>query len=164
MTIPAVDETYLVALIQDPTITFRAWAGQAACTDLPLSPDAYFPDDDKRPCAEALACCFACPVAHHCLATALVYEGNGNDRFGWWGGYGPDEREDLRSRIEVAAPPPPSLDVVVTDPGDIARYLLEQRHTVPSIAAALGCSERTIYRYLRRDRGMTQRTQDGKVA
>jgi len=145
-TIPSVDETYLVALIQDPITTTHMWTDGGACIDLQSDSDPYFPDDDQVPPAEALACCARCPVAHQCLATALIHEAIDGFRFGWWGGLGPSERRLLWKALDLPAPPPANVDV--RTPAGVARHLRSQRRTVPEIAAELGCTERTVYRYL----------------
>lgn len=145
-TIPSVDETYLVALIQDPITTTHVWAGGGACIDLHADGDPYFPDDDQVPPAEALACCSRCPVAHQCLATALIHEAINGFRFGWWGGLGPSGRKLLWKALDLPVPPPAQVDL--RTPAAVARHLRSQRRTVPEIAAALGCTERSVYRYL----------------
>jgi hypothetical protein len=98
------------------------------------------------PSAEALACCAVCPVATECLASALVHEALDGCRFGWWGGVGPNERELLWGTFDVPARQPVEVDL--RNPAAIARHLRAQRLTVPAIAAELGCTERTVYRYL----------------
>lgn len=145
-TIPSVDETYLVALIHDPITTTHAWADRAACIDLKAAGDPYFPDADQVPPAEALACCARCPVAQQCLATALLHEAIDGYRFGWWGGLGPSERKELWSALDLPVPQPAEVDL--RTPAAVARHLRSQRRTVPAIAAELGCTERTVYRYL----------------
>lgn len=143
--IPAIDEARLVTLIDDPAITSYRWHDRAACVKDPLAGDPYFPDGDEGPPAEALAQCAGCPAAHECLATALVHEAENGYRFGWWGGCGPEEREALARRLEI---PTRRAEVDLFRPADRARHLRAQKRTVPSIAAELGCTERTVYRYL----------------
>lgn len=145
-TIPFVDETCLVALVQDPTTTAHRWADRAACINSPASGDPYFPDDDQMPSAEALACCAGCAVAQHCLATALVHEARDGYRSGWWGGLGPSDRDLLWANIGAEVLPPVEIDL--RGPAAVARHLRAQRRTVPAIAAELGCTERSVYRYL----------------
>lgn len=146
MTIPFVDKTRLVTLMLDPATTSQAWAHRAACADRPTSDNPYFPDDDQLPSSEALACCAACPVGEECLATALVHEALDEVRFGWWGGVGPAERELLWSALNI--PAPQTVDVDLRNPAALARHLRAEQRTVSAIAAELGCTERTIYRYL----------------
>jgi hypothetical protein len=143
--IPLVDESRLVALLSDTTTTSRRWAERAACADLPPGADSYFPDDGKLPPVDALARCQSCPVAAQCLATALIHESQSGYRFGWWGGVGPDGREQLAQRLGIQTIP---VELDIRGPADLARYLRSQSLTVPSIAAKLGCTERTVYRYL----------------
>ena len=47
-------------------------------------------------------------------------------------------------------------------PADLARLLRAQNLTIPSIAAKLGCTERTVYRYLANPRGLSQGAQHGQ--
>jgi hypothetical protein len=146
ISISFVDKTRLVELVQNPATTTQAWANRAVCTTLPTGDNPYFPDDDDVPSTEALAFCAVCPVAQECLATALVHEALDGCRFGWWGGVGPIERELLWGALDLSAPQPVEVDL--RSPGAIARHLRVQRLTVPAIAAELGCTERTVYRYL----------------
>ena len=143
--IPLVDESRLVTLINDRRPTTRRWDNSAGCRDLRLAGDPYFPEDDELPATEALARCITCPVAHECLATALVHESKEGFRFGWWGGYSPKDRELLAERIGLATQ---QGDIDLRRPAELARILREQNRTIPSIAAELGCTERTVYRYL----------------
>lgn len=145
--IPISDETRLAALVSDPTITSRRWADQAACTDSWSGVDAYFPENSEQPPADALNVCRSCPVSSECLATALVYESQVGYRFGWWGGIGPGERAQIAARLGIHTP---GVPIALNDGehADIARYLRSQDHTIVTIAAVLGCTERTVYRYL----------------
>lgn len=143
--IPLVDESRLVTLVNDPSAMSGRWDRHAACADLPRASDPYFPDDGELPPVEALARCITCPVAHECLATALVHESEEGLRFGWWGGCGPEEREHLAERIGL---PTKQVEIDLRRPADLARTLRAQNRTVPSIAAELGCTERSVYRYL----------------
>ncbi len=143
--IPLVDEFRLVNLINDATVTARVWDASAACADLPAASDPYFPNDGEVPPAEALARCATCTVLHECLATALIHESEAGLRFGWWGGCGPEARELLAERIGLTAQ---QVEADVQQPAHLARILRAQNRTIPSIAAHLGCTERTVYRYL----------------
>lgn len=143
--IPLVDESRLVTLVNDPHTTTRRWDNRAACADLPLAGDPYFPDEGELPPTDVLARCISCTVAHECLAAALVHESEEGLRFGWWGGYSPDEREVLAERIGL---PTRQVEIDLRGPADLARMLRGQNRTIPSIAAQLGCTERTVYRYL----------------
>lgn len=141
-----VNESRLVIVISDFATASRQWIERAACAaELPSGFDSYFPEDGHLPPVNALALCLSCPVAVECLATALVHESEPGDRFGWWGGFGPAEREELARRLGLPAVPV-ALDV--RDPADLARDLRSQNLTIPAIAAKLGCTERTVYRYL----------------
>src|SRR5688500_5519040 len=100
--IPLIDESRLVTLIDDPAAMFGRWRESAGCADLARSGEPSFRDDGQLPSGEALARCITCPVAHECLATALVHESEVVLRFGWWGGCGPEARELLADRIGLA--------------------------------------------------------------
>jgi hypothetical protein len=143
--IPLIDESHLVTLVNDLTTTSRRWDERAACADLPSGADADFPDDGELPPEDALARCQSCPVATQCLATALIHESRSGYRFGWWGGVGPDGREELARRLGIQTMP---VELDIRGPVDLARVLRSQNLTIPSIAAKLGCTERTVYRYL----------------
>jgi hypothetical protein len=145
--IPAVEESRLVGLVTDATTTSRPWAQCAACGDIPSGIDAYFPEDGELPPAGALALCSSCPVATECLATALIHESRCAERDGWWGGLSPEAREDIAGRLGMQ---PASAEPDSQCPADIARRLRSENRTIPSIAAELGCTERTVYRYLGR--------------
>jgi len=77
---------------------------------------------------------------------ALLHEAIDGYRFGWWGGLGPSERKELWSALDLPVPQPAEVDL--RTPAAVARHLRSQRRTVPAIAAELGCTERTVYRYL----------------
>ena len=143
--IPLVDESRLIDLINIPSTLQRPWDEHAACADLRSGFDTYFPEDGAVPSLAALARCLGCQVAHECLATALIYEATDGYRNGWWGGFGPDEREDVAQRLGIAV----GVGAVASDqPADFARQLRASNYTIPAIAAELGCTERTVYRYL----------------
>lgn len=144
-------ELTLADLINDPTITAQRWAVDAACNGF-ISDVAspYIPDDDDAvPPNEALDLCDHCPVSLHCLAAALVFETGGDLRFGWWGGLSPAERDEVAVTIAL---PAVRINVDLTDmpPAERALHLRAQQCSVPAIAAELGCTERTVYRYLAR--------------
>lgn len=143
--IPLAYESRLAALVSNPTATSRRWGERAACVHTSSGIDAYFPDDGELPPADALALCRSCPVATDCLATALVHESQDGYRFGWWGGVGPDERQQIAQQLGIQTLP---VELGIHEPADLARYLRSQDHTITSIAALLGCTERTVYRYL----------------
>ena len=143
--IPLIDESRLVSLVNDPQTTIGRWSDRAACAGTSLAADPYFPDDDESPPAEALDRCVVCAVAHECLATALIEESRDGLRFGWWGGSGPDERDAIALRVEFLTQ---QMERGRHHPAHLARTLRERKRTVASIAAELGCTERTVYRYL----------------
>jgi hypothetical protein len=143
--IPLADESRLAALVSNPIAMSCRWEERAACAHLSPDIDAYFPDDGELPPAEAMALCRSCPVAAECLATALVHESQDSYRFGWWGGVGPDKRQQIAKRLGIQTLP---AELDIREPADLARYLRSHEHTITSIAALLGCTERTVYRYL----------------
>lgn len=143
--IPRADEIRVAALVSNPTATSGRWTDQAACADISSGVDTYFPENGELPPADALNLCWSCPVAAECLATALVHESQDGYRFGWWGGVGPDERAQIALRLGLQTVP---VELDVREPADLARYLRSHDHTITSIAALLGCAERTVYRYL----------------
>lgn len=142
---PPVDVSRLVTLVRDSRVATNGWRNRAACADIRLG-DHYFPDEGESPPVEALARCSTCPVAQECLATALAHEQKDGMRFGWWGGCSPDERQVLAERMALA-PTPADVDLC-RSAGDLARSMRAQNHTIASIAAEVGCTERTVYRYL----------------
>lgn len=144
--IPLADEGRLQDLMNDPATRARRWQSRANCTDLPTGDHPYFPDDGETPPVEAVVCCSACSVANECLATALLHEAEDGYRFGWWGGYSPDERTRIAHQLGVETRPDLDLD----HPAELARELRDRNLTIPSIAVELGCTERTVYRYLAR--------------
>ena len=75
----------------------------------------------------------------------MVHESEEGLRFGWWGGCSPYERELLAERLGLA---PQQIEIDLRRPAELARILRARNRTIPSIAADLGCTERTVYRYL----------------
>ena len=157
--LPHVDVPRLVTLASDSAVTSSRWASRASCaSELPSGFDTYFPEDDDLPSVGALALCLSCPEATECLATALVHESQTGERFGWWGGLGPQEREEVAQELGIEATPAKGEELAeqpgieaqldVLAPADLARRLRAQNLTVSAIAAMLRCAERTVYRYL----------------
>lgn len=111
----------------------------AACrgTDTTL----YYPDDGQ-PDDLALARCRVCPVRLACLASALGTEEPGN-RYGWWGGLSPEDREETAANITYEAPQEPPSRAAE------ALRLRAAGWTINAIARTLSCSRRTVQRYLR---------------
>lgn len=112
----------------------------AACRD--MDPDIFFPDEG-RPDDLVLARCAECPARLACLAVALRGEEPG-ERFGWFGGLSPEEREDVAAALHLDIPEPSPPEAAAR-----ASHLHAAGWTVREIAAALGCSRRTVQRYLR---------------
>lgn len=114
--------------------------GLAACVR--TDPDVYHPDKGQ-PDETSLFRCTGCPVRLACLALALRAE-DADSREGWYGGLGPADRDDVAAiiRLEPCAPTPPERVIE-------AARLRGSGWTVNQIAAQLGCSRRTVQRYLR---------------
>jgi AraC-like DNA-binding protein len=111
----------------------------AACRG--TNTNLYYPDDGQ-PDDLALARCRVCSVRLACLAGALGTEEPG-DRYGWWGGLSPEDREETAANIASEAPwEPPSR---ATE----AVRLRAAGWTINAIATTFGCSRRTVQRYLR---------------
>jgi hypothetical protein len=138
-------EDDLVPVVKDPATARQEWADQAACLDLSGLP--YFPEDGEAPPTEALECCARCPVAQQCVACALQYEASDGYRYGWWGGCSPSERERIWTRIAPAVDGG-LPDLPLSDRATIARALRTRRWTIAAIALEIGCTERSVYRYL----------------
>ena len=138
------DDATLLDLVRDPRTPKQRWAINAACVGLDVDP--YFVEDGE-PDAAALALCATCPVAGHCLATALAHEEVEGFRFGWWGGVSPEGRERIGTRLGLGFADL-SLDLEDLPLQQRIRRLRADNHTVPQIAAHCGCTERTVYRHL----------------
>jgi len=109
-----------------------------------MDPDLYHPDQG-RPQDLALACCAGCPARLACLALALRAE-DPEERSGWYGGLGPGDRDALSASLNLDAPVPvPTADYAARAAG-----LRAAGWAVGAIASELGCSRRTVQRYLRR--------------
>lgn len=113
----------------------------AACRG--LGPAAYHPKVG-RPRDEDLALCVACNARIACTAMALRAEAP-ETRVGWYGGLDPRDRGRLAVRLELI-----ESDPVVPEGAAEAMRLHLVGWTVNDIASELGCSRRTVQRYLRR--------------
>jgi AraC-like DNA-binding protein len=118
-------------------------ADHAACRG--MDPDLYHPDSG-RPTDLALARCAECPVRLACLAVALRAEDK-ESRSGWCGGLGPADRDKVATSLDLDEPLPVLL---VTECAARAARLRTAGWTVGEIASELGCSRRTVQRYLRK--------------
>jgi AraC-like DNA-binding protein len=112
----------------------------AACVG--VDPDVYHPDKG-RPNDLALFRCTGCPARLACLALALRAE-DPEVREGWYGGLSPADRDGVAAvlQLELTEPRPPDRAVE-------AARLSVAGWTVNQIARQLGCSRRTVQRYLR---------------
>jgi DNA-binding NarL/FixJ family response regulator len=104
--------------------------------------DAYHPTDGQRPAAAVLARCVGCAARLECLALALRAE-DPKARQGWYGGIGPGDRDRLAAVLRLPSEATPLPDRAVT-----AIRLGRDGWRVNDIARALGCSRRTVQRYL----------------
>jgi AraC-like DNA-binding protein len=112
---------------------------QAACVG--VDPDVYHPDDGQ-PDELSLFRCNGCPARLACLALALRAE-EADGREGWYGGLGPVDRDAIASILRLETPQPQPPDRAVEAAG-----LRASGWAVNQIAAQLGCSRRTVQRYL----------------
>ena len=112
----------------------------AACRG--MDPDAFHPGEG-RPADSVVARCAGCPARLACLALALRAE-EPNLRCGWYGGLGPEDRDDAASALGLG-----TLKAPVPDRAVQAARLRANGRTVDAVAAELDCSRRTVQRYLR---------------
>ncbi len=112
----------------------------AACHG--MDPDAFHPDEG-RPDHPVVARCTGCRARLACLALALRAE-EPDMRWGWYGGLSPDDRDGIASALGLETPEQPIPDRPVQ-----AARLKANGWTVEAIATELGCSRRTVQRYLR---------------
>jgi hypothetical protein len=112
---------------------------QAACAG--VDPELYHPEG--QPDELSLFRCSACPARLACLALALRAE-DAEVRSGWYGGISPTDRDDIAQilRLEPSQP-------VVPDRAVEAARLQASGWTINQIATQIGCSRRTVQRYLR---------------
>jgi hypothetical protein len=119
---------------------FECQLRDAACRG--MDPDLFHPDDGQ-PDDLVLARCAGCPARLACLALALRAE-DPAARSGWYGGYGPTERDEVAAVLDLDPAKRP-----VPDGAARAAELRAAGWTVREIAVTLGCSRRTVQRYLR---------------
>jgi AraC-like DNA-binding protein len=112
----------------------------AACRG--MDPELFHPDDGQ-PDELVIARCAGCPARLACLALALRVE-EPDARVGWYGGLGPEDRDQVAMTLHLDTPEPP-----VPEGAARAAQLKAAGWTVGEIATALGCSCRTVQRYLR---------------
>lgn len=115
---------------------------KAACRG--MDPEVYHPDVGS-PDPLALAVCRTCPARLPCLAVALRAE-DPDRRYGWFGGLGPTERRALVKKLKLGDRRRLGGDVGAAR----ARRLFEAGWVINDIADELGCSRRTIQRWLRK--------------
>jgi AraC-like DNA-binding protein len=113
----------------------------AACDG--MDPDLFHPDDGQQPDELIIARCAGCQARLACLALALRAE-EPEARAGWYGALGPQDRDEIAAALHLETPEPPAPEGAVR-----ATQLKADGWTVGEIATALGCSRRTVQRYLR---------------
>ncbi|WP_406451733.1 WhiB family transcriptional regulator [Streptomyces sp. NBC_00876] len=116
-------------------------AVRAACTDVDVS--LYHPEDGERPADGLLAVCVGCEGRLECLALALRAE-DPEVRHGWYGGLGPADRDRIAAVVRLDAVATP-----LSDKAFAAIRLGQNGWRINDIAQELGCSRRTVQRYLR---------------
>jgi AraC-like DNA-binding protein len=121
---------------------------KAACSG--CLADEYHPEVGC-PSETALSRCDGCPASRACVALALRAEDPDN-RVGWYGGLGPGERSTLvrRMGVEVAFVRGAEENPDLGDRAARAHELWNSGWVINEIATELGCSRRTIQRYLKR--------------
>jgi AraC-like DNA-binding protein len=107
-----------------------------------MDPEAFHPEEGQ-PDDSVVIRCTGCIARLACLAFALRAE-EPDMRCGWYGGLGPDDRDGVASVLGLKSPEPPVPDRAVQ-----AARLQANGWTVEAIATELGCSRRTVQRYLR---------------
>ena len=155
--IPLVDESRLVDLINDPAHYHPAMGRPLGVrrSVAAAAIDTYFPEDGELPPTQALARCISVP---------------GRSRV-------PRHRAHPRGRAMATgtaggvATAPTSASASPSGIGLAARHAeidapaarrsrtappCTRTYTIPSIAAELGCTERTVYRYLAKCSGLTE--------
>jgi AraC-like DNA-binding protein len=112
----------------------------AACRGMDV--DLFHPEDGQADDL-VIARCAGCPARLACLALALRAE-EPDARAGWYGGLGPEDRDLVAAALDLDVQEPPVPEGAVK-----AAQLKAAGWTVREIATALGCSRRTVQRYLR---------------
>lgn len=113
----------------------------AACRDGDVN--LYHPEDGEQPAEGPLAVCVGCGGRLECLALALRAE-DPETRHGWYGGLGPADRDRIAAMLRLPNGATPLPDRAFT-----AIRLGRDGWRINDIAQALGCSRRTVQRYLR---------------
>ncbi len=113
---------------------------RAACRG--MDPSVFHPEEG-RPDDIVIARCTGCLARLGCLALALRAE-DPDMRSGWYGGLGPGDRDHVVAVLTLEAPEPSMPDRAAQ-----AARLRAGGWTIEEIAAELGCSRRTVQRYLR---------------
>ena len=113
---------------------------RAACRDVDV--DLYHPADGETPAEGSLAMCVSCGGRLECLALALRAE-EPEARHGWYGGLGPADRDRVAAMLRLPKGTTPLPDRALT----VIR-LSRDGWRINDIAQELGCSRRTVQRYL----------------
>lgn len=115
-------------------------SARVACRDMDVN--LYHPADGERIDEAALAVCVGCGTRLECLAIALRAE-DPEARHGWYGGLGPADRDRIVAMLRL-----PENAANLPDQALTAIRLGRDGWRINDIAQVLGCSRRTVQRYL----------------
>ncbi|MFD3521252.1 WhiB family transcriptional regulator [Streptomyces sp. NPDC058653] len=115
-------------------------SARAACRGMDVN--LYHPADGKRPVERSLAVCVGCEGRLECLTLALRVE-EPEARHGWYGGLSPADRDCVAVMLRLPKGTTPLPDRALT-----AIRLSRDGWRINDIAEELGCSRRTVQRYL----------------
>ncbi|WP_414505517.1 helix-turn-helix domain-containing protein [Streptomyces sp. NEAU-L66] len=124
----------LIQLSQQPD------TARAACRDVDVN--LYHPADGERLAEGPLAVCVGCAGRLECLALALRAE-DPEARHGWYGGLCPADRDRVAAMLRL-----PKGAKLLSDRALTAIRLSRDGWRIDDIAQELGCSRRTVQRYL----------------
>ncbi len=121
----------------------EGWRENTLCAQ--TDPEVFFPKKGSSS-AEAKRICDVCDVRAQCLAFALA----NSERFGIWGGLSVRERDRLRK--SQAAESRTRSQMLRQERNKTVVAMAGKGTDVPSIAAGLRVSDKTVYRVLARHR------------
>lgn len=100
-TVPKFGQVFFSPVRRDPLHlaprSDQAWRRQAACRGIDVN--LFYPESGEpgAPATQARLICETCPVRQPCADAGL------GERFGIWGGLGPDARKRIRVRTKQAS-------------------------------------------------------------